>query len=639
MRYGKTCFLIAVAALFVFTATARAYVLIPEPQKTLWVSDEVEFDTAKIVVNTNINSHDPRILGSLKKIFPDLTVGDKPQAGGLFIVVADSSEESVLEKHSSLSPSDIDASGFGPQEFFLGVEATEGHTLALILFNRSEVENGVGDSYGAYYATKTLKQLVNGNKIQEISVHDWPDIPVRGILEGFYGKPWPRDARFEMVEWMSDYKYNIFLYTPKDDHKLRMGWRLSLNEKELAKVKYINDLANENYIRYCWSLSPGMSINFSSKKDLKSAYKKFMSVIKVGVKCFSLAFDDVSPALTPYDRDNYDTYWQAQVEFSNKLIGKLLEEHPDLNFAFVANDYWGEVAPKSESLRYLGEHLDQRVSIGWTGDEIAPARIIAEDAVFYERFIKRKPFMGDNYPVLDNISADGGRLALGPLRGRDPRLYRYIKGFAGNAMPLALSSKPAFITMADFVWNPMNYDMNRAWVNAYKALTTEESYEPLYFFSKQSQSSLIWSYDAIELSEELRAVLRAAQELPNYKMDEVGPPLRKTLQRFQGIDKEIEALRNPEISGMLDEMVMWIKKLQDYGTIGEKALDLLAAKDAGTEVAAADIDALEAEWKTVEENKTVITRMVMHNFMLQSLALLRGEELPEEVKMKSLLGD
>ena len=635
----KTILFLAIALAIAAAGTAaRAYVLIPEPQQTKWVGDEVEFNPAKVVVNSNISNHDPRILKSLKKIFPDLTVGDEPQESGLFIIVADSNEQSAVEKLSSIS-SDVDATGFSPQEYLLGVEATEDHILVIILFNRSAVENGVGDSYGAYYATKTLKQLVNNNKIQEVTIRDWPDFKVRGVLEGFYGKPWPEAGRNEIINWMSDYKFNIFLYTPKDDYKLRMGWRLKLTDKELKKIKEINDMAGDNYVRYCWSLSPGMNIKFSDPDDMKKAYQKFKSVLDLGVKCFSLAFDDVGPNLQPYDLEKYDTYWAAQADFTNKVAGKILDGNPDVTFAFVPNDYWGNLAITSESLRYLGDHLDQRMSIGWTGDEIAPDRVIAEDAVFYSRYIKRQPFLGDNYPVLDNISADGGRLALGPLQGRDPRLYRYVKGFAGNAMPLPLSSKPAYISLADFAWNPMAYDMDRAWVNMYKALAGEDSYEPLYFFSKQSQSSLIWKYDALDLYEETRSVIRAFQNLPDYKMEQAAPMLRATLKRFQGIGAEIEPLRNPEISGMLDEMKSWITKLQDYGTVGEKALAMLEAKHAGKEVPAAEIDAVEAEWQQVEKNMAVITRMVMFNFLKQSIALLRGQELPKEEQLKSILGE
>jgi len=637
-------YLLAISAILSVTSTsAFSYVISPKPKKILFEGGPVYFDTDKAVASSALKNHDPRILDSLEEIFPALTVAGAPFApepGGIFIYVADSRDEFVENNCPKMFCSTIYPDTFGPQEYFLGIKKAKDHVAVLIIFNRNEVENGVGDSYGAYYATKTLKQLVGAGSAPEIAVHDWPDFGVRGILEGFYGKPWPDDGRLDMVDWMSDYKFNIFLYTPKDDHKLRFGWRLKLTDKELEEVKYINELASDNYVRYCWSLSPGVSINYSSEKDMKNAYFKFKSVIEgAGVKCFSLAFDDVGPTLTPYDQENYDTYWAAQVDFTNRVLGKLMDEYPDVTFAFVPNDYWGSLAMDSEYLRYVGEHLDQRLSIGWTGDEIAPDRIVAEDAEFYTRFIRRPPFLGDNFPVLDNVDRDSGRLALGPLTGRDPRLYRYVKGFAGNAMPLPLSSKPAYVTVADFAWNPFDYDAETSWVNAMKSLAGENYYEPLLFFAQQSRSSLIWKYDALELHERTRAVIRAMQDLPHYNMEECAPPLREMLRRFSGIGKELDQLRHGDLAGMLDEMQAWIDKLEAYGNVGLEALDLLEAKHSGGDIDAAQIDEVEKEWQKVEENKVVITRMVMHNFLKKSIALLRDEEVPEDEKLNSLLGE
>jgi hypothetical protein len=141
------------------------------------------------------------------------------------------------------------------------------------------------------------------------------------------------------------------------------------------------------------------------------------------------------------------------------------------------------------------------------------------------------------------------------------------------------------------------------------------------------------------LHEQTRAVLKAFQNDFNYEMEDGAPELRATLERFTGIGGELEKLRNDETSGMLDEMQKWITKLEDYGRIGLTAVDMLEKKHSGGNVAEAAIDKLEEQWLEVEENKAVITRMVMYNFMQSAIALLRGEEAPGDKELPSILGE
>mgnify|MGYP001494946806 CR=1 FL=1 len=631
--------ILALAFAFYFSGTAAAYVLLPQPRNIIKEGQAITVDAGKVVVSTAIDSHDKRVLNGLKEIFPGLKVGDAAPSGGVFIHAAETMDAFAKKYCGDMGCENIDPGAFGPQEYFLGIIEDGGIVNILILFKHGYIEKGVGEYYGEYYATRTLKQLFENGTLPEISIHDWPDFEIRGVLEGFYGKPWPDDSRLEMLPWMADYKFNIYLYTPKDDHKLRIGWRSSLSEKELREIKELNDIAYNGYMKYCWSLSPGININFSSEKDMKAAYRKFKSVLEIGVRCFSLAFDDVGPNLSPNDRGKFDTYWEGQVKFSNRVIGKLWEEFPDATFAFVPNDYWGNLAPESESLRYLGENLDRRFTIGWTGNKIIPETVVAEDAVFYEYYIKRKPLLGDNYPVTDNITLAGGRLSMGPLRGRDGRLYRYVSGFVANGSPLPETSKPAFLTIADYTWNSMGYDADESWLKTCKLMFGEDSYEPFMFFSKQSESSFIWKYDAVDLFEKTRAVIRAYQNLPDYNMKDRAPALRELFRRFSNISGELEATRNEVNSKMLDEMPLWITKLEDYGNLGLRVLDMIEERHAGGDVYATDIDILEADWRKAEENKAVMTKMVMHNFLNTSIALLRDEGIPEPEKLKTLMTD
>jgi hyaluronoglucosaminidase len=640
----KKTFSAFTAALFLaaFCAAAQAFVLMPAPQKILKQGGMIKIDPAKVVVSDRIAKDDPRIIAALKEIFPKLTIGKapaKPATGSVFIHAAASPDAFVKQNCAAMGCAGINLSGFGPQEYFLGVRNNGGAASILILFKRTKTENGVADCYGEYYATRTLKQLVANGAVPEISIRDWPEFNVRGVLEGFYGKPWPDANRIAMIPWMGDLKMNIYLYTPKDDEKLRFGWRVPLSKKELQKVHDLNKMAADHFVKYCWSLSPGVSINFSSTKDMKSAYNKYKSALDQGVRCFTIAFDDVGPNLSPYDKGKFATYWEGQVSFVNIVIGKLMDEYPDATFAFVPNDYWGSLARGSEYLRYVGEHLDKRLSVGWTGNEIIPLTVFPEDAKLFAYFIKRKPFLGDNYPVSDNITKVGGRISIAPLRSRDPRLFRYVAGFAANGAPLPESSKPAFMTIADYTWNPFAYDPDESWLRATKLIAGEDKFDTFLFFSKQTESGFIWPYDAMDLFEQTRAIVMAFQKKPDYTMAAAAPALRKTFTRFSNIDTEMATIRNPYNAALLDELEQWILKLKMYGTVGLKTLDLLEKKSGGGGVSEADVAAVEKEWRDGEKNTSVMTEMVMSNFMKQALALLSDQEPPKPDKLKTLMSN
>lgn len=622
---------VSIGLLLIVIAASRAFgaVLMPTPQKMISQDKALPLKADSIYASASLRDADPRVRDALLEVFPGLTMTDSDfgslPAGSTLIRVT--IEEGAPPKVPECELLQCPKEGRGYQSYFLGINEVRGNNLIKI---------AAEEAHGAFYAVKTLKQLVAADSLPTVAIYDFPEFEGRGVLEGFYGKAWKGEKRLAMMNWMADYKFNHYLYAPKDDHMIRMSWRNKYSKKQLEEIRVTNETALKNFIQYCWELSPGISINFGREKDYRITLKKFRSVIAQGVTCVVLAFDDVSPVLTPYDRDRFGTYREAQVGFSNRLIADLLADSPDLRVAFVPNDYWGNLAPKSEYLRYVGRHLDERYYIGWTGDKIIPETVIPSDARHYEYYIGRKPILGDNYPVTDNVTR-GGRISLGPLRGRDPRLHRYIEGYSANAMPIPFTSKPAFLTIADYTWNPYAYDHETSWVNSWKCLAGEENYEPFLFFAKQNESSFIWDREALELTEAIRSLWMAWDKTPDYDFDTAAAALEKLLKRFSTIDKELDAAKNDETAAILEEMQLWVDKLADYGEVGLKALALLREKQAGKEVAEEKIVEVEDLAAGAEKNKAVVAKVIMPNFFARAAALLRGEELPEEMPFKTIM--
>ncbi len=46
-----------------------------------------------------------------------------------------------------------------------------------------------------------------------------------GLIEGYYGRPWSWNERFETMRFLAAWGYGFHLYAPKADAHLRRRWR------------------------------------------------------------------------------------------------------------------------------------------------------------------------------------------------------------------------------------------------------------------------------------------------------------------------------------------------------------------------------------------------------------------------------
>ena len=99
------------------------------------------------------------------------------------------------------------------------------------------------DTDGAYYGVMTLLQIfeqkTSDGRIAEVTISDYPDVPFRGYVEGFYGIPWSFEDRAELFRDTTLYKMNTYIYAPKDDPYHRGSWRTLYPDD---KAKEISDL-------------------------------------------------------------------------------------------------------------------------------------------------------------------------------------------------------------------------------------------------------------------------------------------------------------------------------------------------------------------------------------------------------------
>jgi hypothetical protein len=288
---------------------------------------------------------------------------------------------------------------------------------------------------------------------------DFPSFAQRGIVEGFYGKPWSHRDRLDMLRFEGDHRMNVYYYAPKDDPYHRKLWDEPYPPEEMRQLGELVSAAHDNFVGFCFAVSPGLSMTYSSDSDFQALTAKLDSVAKLGVSCFALFLDDVPQQLeNPADVAQFTSLAAAHVFVINRLYQYLKSQSASNRLVVTPTVYtnaWGS----RDYIRELGAGVNPDVPIVWTGPQVVSPEITAAQANDWGALLRRKPLIWDNFPVNDGIP---WRLILAPLRGRGPDLPTAVQGLFSNPMIQAQASKIPLETVAEYLWNAKKYDPDAA---------------------------------------------------------------------------------------------------------------------------------------------------------------------------------
>jgi hyaluronoglucosaminidase len=210
----------------------------------------------------------------------------------------------------------------------------------------------------------------------------------------------------------------------------------------------------------CFSFHPALfsdrPLRYDSDADFEAMGRNYDAVQALGVRWFSLSYDDIDVRDT--DKAALGT---AHAGLANRLLRRLRAKDPEAELIFCPVYYWGP-AEAGEAKRYteaLGQTLDKDILIFWTGDGVVTPRITRRAAESFRRAAGHRLVIWDNYPVNDR----SGALHLGPVTGRDPDLDEVAYGYMSNPhAPQNEINRIPLLTCADYAWNPRAYDPARS---------------------------------------------------------------------------------------------------------------------------------------------------------------------------------
>ena len=548
-------------------ADAQGFHLQPTPQKYVGSEDSV-FIPARYSLQVGATLRGSAAEQLLAGLFPDAAV-----TADFSVCIGMKGDKSV-RKYAARIP-----------------KQAEGYYLKI---DKEGIVVAGADRRGVFYGVQTLVQLIALPKLPLVEVTDYPDVPYRGVVEGFYGVPWSREARLSQLDFYGRNKMNIYIYGPKDDpYHSSPNWRKPYPAQEAEQLKELVECARRNEVLFYWAIHPGKDIRWNTE-DRDLLMEKFESMYRLGIRAFAVFFDDISGEGTSAEK---------QVELLNDIYHNFVKVKGDVAPLLMCPTEYNRLWTKLEGgyLATLGGKLHPDIGILWAGDKVV-ACIDKPTMQFVNPLLKRKAFIWWNFPVSDYVR---DRLLLGAVYGNGTDIDDDISAFISNPMEHAEASKIALFSIADYAWNMDAYKSDASWRRAVRYLMPGHAAALQVFASHNSDLGGNEHDFRREESEQIRPALeRLLDAYCREGKREVAAASAVTEECERMIASADLLLASDENPALIKEISPWLIQFKLLGEYGREVLCMLAAQCDGKktelEKAASHAKALQVLMKKID---------------------------------------
>lgn len=413
------------------------------------------------------------------------------------------------------------------------------------------------DDAGTYYGVQTLLQILAQPEVMSVEIKDYPACAQRGVIEGFYGNPWSDADRKSQFDFYGKNKLNIYVYGPKDDPYHRTKWRENYPDDKAAIIRSLAESAKKNHVDFVWSIHTGGSIS-NSEADFKAVVNKLEHVYSLGVRNFSIFFDDFGAADA-----------NLQVAECNYVWDNFILKHDDLHkLSMCPTKYNAAYAGNNNAdgyLRGLGNGLRKGIEVMWTGAGVADM-INQSDLDFFKTATNgMAPFIWLNYPVNDYCI---GHMLMGKFYGNDQGDNAFgakMTAFTSNPMEYAEASKVALYGVADYAWNMKDYNPEANWERAIK-----------YLMPTNAEAYHVFCEHNVDLGTTVHGMRREG-ESPNF--DAAASIEARKAQYDKMVEAADALLADTYNPALITEITPWLLKMKYMGLRGQKMVEMQQALD------------------------------------------------------------
>ena len=356
----------------------------------------------------------------------------------------------------------------------------------------------------------SLEQMLDNGiaDLETVTINDYADLKERGIIEGFYGKPYSSSVRKDLLRFMMRYKMNCYVYGPKSDpyHSGKWGepYPTELTESQKTSgfvcqqdLKDFTSVAADTKVSVVWAIHPGNAI-MNSATVVDDVMKKFGSMYDLGFRQFAIFADDVNvpgdEATMKKTADNVGAIQHA-IEDKWNIAGadpadtvKALRFTPQIYCrAFAGPD------SQYNSFFQAMSSLPANVTVYYTGGGVWSVPNNNDLNTLQAQF-GRQAIWWWNYPCNDNGT---GPSEIYPLDMKSnfvdmpnvgggsiaSELTASNQGILCNPMEQGNASKTAIFSAGDYCWNNKGFDNMKSWEASFKGvLPGNESAQKAYRF-------------------------------------------------------------------------------------------------------------------------------------------------------------
>lgn len=276
-----------------------------------------------------------------------------------------------------------------------------------------------------------------------------------GLVEGFYGRQWSWETRFEYPAFLSAHDFSAYIFAPKGEVALRSHWIEPFERGFIAHLLQLREACRQSNISFGIGLSP-LGLQDNLKPNLSRLKEKIRELNALDVDILCILFDDM-----PVQND--DLAQKQSLIIAEALSVSQAKRHiicpsyysfdPVLEQVFgkMPKGYWSD----------LGGMLPKGIDYFWTGNQVISDTYTQQDLESITHIMGRKPVLWDNYPVNDGRKTSPF-IHLGAYSGRPFELQDWAAGHCVNPMNQAYLSMPVLGTLSELYRNRQAYRADQA---------------------------------------------------------------------------------------------------------------------------------------------------------------------------------
>ena len=443
-------------------------------------------------------------------------------------------------------------------------------TLCQLLRGTSQARNAHRDPF----PKESLEEIVKKGKLPLGRIIDWPDLPYRGVVEGYYGIPWSTEARLAQLDFYGRNKLNTYIYAPKDDpYHHGAGCYELYPEDKAAELRQVVAHARKNHVHFFWAIHPANTIDWYNQDGaphMDQLCTKLQQLYDLGVRDFGVFVDDSNGEIGKAAR---------QVQLCKYIQENFIRKHPDANQELIMcptgyNRGWTNEGVLTE----MGKGLPEDIFMMWTGNTVVHD-IKLEGQKWVNRFLKSPTFVWWNWPCND-FRRD--RLSMGRTYGlgTEAEMKKQMSGFVANPMEHAEASKVGLFGVADYTWNITRFDSQDTWRSGIARLYPEYKEEMQLFCDHNSyllpNVHEYYREESAALAPQLKSLRQQVEKgtLPEDSLQEI----RKVFKAIRKAGRKMSKAKG-DAEALAKEIQPWFRQFEMMGDMGDRLLDSCSAKE------------------------------------------------------------